>query len=81
MRKKLPWLIATFIAACGLAALAQDQPIGTGGFLPGPAPATLVLLNQSRLSDSTVAEIAKSLTGKTARVVLASRLSGIGVCG
>jgi hypothetical protein len=40
-----------------------------------------VLLNQSRLSDSTVGEVANSLTGKTAGVVLATRLSGIGVCG
>lgn len=81
MRKKLPWLIAAAIAASVLTALAQVQPIQTGGFTPGPAPVTLVLLNQSRLSDSTVAEIANSLTGNTSGVVLATRLSGIGVCG
>jgi hypothetical protein len=81
MKQKLPWLIATLIAACGLTVLAQVQPIQTGGFSPGPTPLTLVLLNQSRLSDSTVAEIANSLTGKTAGVVLATRLSGVGVCG
>jgi hypothetical protein len=80
MTQKFPWLMATFIAACGLPALAQQQPIQTGQFSPGPAPVTLVLLNQSRLSDSTVAEVANSLTGKTAGVVLATRLFGIGVC-
>jgi hypothetical protein len=82
MRQKLPWVIATFIAACGLPALAQvQQPIQSGGFSPGHAPITLVLLNQSRLSDSTLAEVALALTGKTAGVVLATRLFGIGVCG
>ncbi len=82
MRQRFPWLIATLIAACGLAALAQvQQPIQTGGFSPGPAPVTLVLLNQSRLSDSTLAEVALTLTGKTAGVVLATRLFGVGVCG
>ena len=81
MRRKLPWLIATCIAVCGLTGLAQVQPIQTGGFSPGPAPVTLVLLNQSHLSDSLVAEIANSLTGKTGGVVLASRLFGVGVCG
>ena len=82
MRQKRPWLIATFIAACGLSALAQvQQPIQTGGFSPGTAPVTLVLLNQSRLSDSSVAEIANTLTGKIAGVVFATRLSGVGVCG
>jgi hypothetical protein len=81
MRQKLPWLIATFIAACGLTVLAQvQQPIQTGGFSPGSAPVTLVLLNQSSLSDSTVAEIANTLTGKIAGVALANRLSGVGVC-
>jgi hypothetical protein len=40
-----------------------------------------VLLNQSSLSDSTVAEIANTLTGKIAGVALANRLSGVGVCG
>jgi hypothetical protein len=82
MRQKLPWLIATFIAACGLTMLAQQQqPIQTGGFSPGPAPVTLVLLNQSSLPDSTVAEIANTLTGKVAGVALANRLFGVGVCG
>ena len=82
MRQKFPWLIATLIAAYGLVALAQvQQPIQTGGFSPGPAPVTLVLLNQSRLSDSTLAEVALTLTGKTAGVVLATRLFGVGVCG
>jgi len=81
MRQKLSWLVVTLITAFGLTGLAQQQPISTGGFVPGPAPVTLVLLNQSRLSDSTVAEIANSLTGKTLGVLLASRLFGVGVCG
>ena len=38
-------------------------------------------MNQSRLPDSSVAELAHYLTGKTLGVVLATRLSGIGVCG
>jgi hypothetical protein len=81
MKLKLPCLIATFIAASGLPMLAQVQPIHTGEFPSGPAPVTLVLLNQSRLPDSSLAEVANSLTRKTLGVVLATRLSGIGACG
>jgi hypothetical protein len=81
MRRQLPLFIVMFAAACGLPALAQVQPVQTVGFSSGPAPATLVLLNQSRLSDSIVAELASGLTGKTAGVVLATRLFGIGQCG
>jgi hypothetical protein len=81
MRQAFPWLIATFVATCGLLAVAQVQPVHTGEFPSGPVPVTLVLLNQSRLPDSTIGEVANSLTGKTAGVVLATRLSGIGACG
>jgi hypothetical protein len=81
MKLKLPCLIATFIAASGLPMLAQVQPIQPGEFPCGLAPVTLVLLNQSRLPDSSLAEIANSLTRKTLGVVLATRLSGIGACG
>jgi hypothetical protein len=81
MRQKSPWIIVTFIAACGLPALAQEQPIQTGGFSQGPTPVTLVLLNQSRMADSTVAEVANTLSGKTSGVVLATRLFGVGICG
>jgi hypothetical protein len=81
MKLKFPCLIATFIAACGLPLAAQMQPIHTGEFPTGPVPVTLVLLNQSRLPDSSMAELARSLTGKTLGVALATRLSGIGVCG
>jgi hypothetical protein len=78
---KLPWIIAIFIAASGLPLAAQGQPIHTGEFPSGPAPLTLVLLNQSRLPDASVADLAHTLTGKTLGVVLATRLSGVGVCG
>src|SRR5579863_8846188 len=82
MKQRLPWLVATFIIGTfAPAAFAQVQPIQTGGFSSGPAPVTLVLLNQSRLADSTMADIANALTGKTAGIVLATRLSGVGVCG
>jgi hypothetical protein len=81
MKQKLPWLIATFVTVCGLSALAQVQPIQTGQFSAGPTPVTLIILNQSHLPDSTLADIANSLSGKTAGVVLATRLSGVGVCG
>jgi hypothetical protein len=81
MKLKFPSLIAIFIAACGLPLAAQMQPIHTGDFPTGSAPITLVLLNQSRLPDSSVAELAHTLTGKTLGVVLATRLSGVGVCG
>ena len=81
VKLKLSFFIATFIAASVLPMFAQVQPIQTGEFPPGPAPATLVLLNQSRLPDSSVSELARSLTGKTLGVVLATRLSGIGSCG
>ena len=81
MTQRFPLFIAAFLAAAALPAFAQTQPIHTGEFPSGPAPVTLVLLNQSRLSDSTLADIANSLNGKMAGVALATRLFGIGVCG
>jgi hypothetical protein len=81
MKLKRSWMIITLVAACGLPVLAQEQPIQTGGFSQGPTPVTLVLVNQSRLADSTLAEVANTLSGKTSGVVLATRLFGVGVCG
>jgi hypothetical protein len=81
VKLKTPCLIAAFVAACGLPLAAQMQPIQTGQFASGPAPVTLVLLNQSHLPDSSLADVANSLNRKTLGVVLATRLAGIGACG
>jgi hypothetical protein len=84
MRKALPWIIA-LAAFTGLMLFAQSGPIVTGGFLPAStAPsATLILLNQSRLADSTLAELANALDRKVLNVALATRLAGpqTAVCG
>lgn len=81
MKLKTPCLIAAFVAAYGLPLAAQVQPIHTGEFPPGPAPVTLVPLNQWHLPDSSLADVANSLNRKTLGVVLATRLAGIGACG
>ena len=82
MKHRSFWVIAIALAVCALFAMAQ-QPITTGQFPSATTdpPPTLILLNQSRLSDSTLADIANSLSGKTLNVTLATRLSGVGTCG
>ena len=81
MTKKVLCFIALFLMASGLPLLAQTQPIRTGDFQSGTATVTLVLLNQSHVPDSTLANVANSLTGKTYGIVVATRLAGIGSCG
>ena len=81
-----PWIAAYLILAAALYALAQtNNPITPGQFSPAStAPAaTLVLLNQSRLSDSTLGEVANALSRRVLNVELATRLSGpqTAVCG
>ena len=86
MRTIAIWFAAFVIFAVLMGtAISQQNPITTGGFYPvNSAPsATLILLNQSRLSDGTLAEVANALSRRVLNVEIATRLAGAqtAVCG
>jgi len=68
------------LLAASLFAFAQQGPIITGGFQTGTAPAVLILLNDSHLSDAQLGDVANALEGKLLGVRIATRLQGQSFC-
>ena len=71
---------AVLICAIAFFAFAQQGPIITGGFSRGSAPAVLILLNDSRLPDGQLGDVANALEGKVLGVRIATRLHGLSFC-